>query len=127
MKKAFTIALSLFILLNLTGYSVYAHYCDQDLTETSLLLSIDESCCPDELPTSTCCNDEQKLIIIKDFFVHSTSQNVLIQSVVIPSFNLIAFDEQWLNPWNVQLASSKFFVQRIHPPDLNILFSVFLI
>ena len=127
MKKVLTIALTLFLLLNLTGYSVYAHYCEEDLTETSLLLSIDESCCPDELPASSCCNDEQKLIIIKDFFVRSTLQEHTHHIAVLPVLYINDFNNQTVFSLECKRVVYQNNSLIIDPPDLNILYSTFLI
>lgn len=83
MKKFLCITLGLYLLLNTVGYTVYAHFCGDKLTETSVITSA-ESCCEHEETSasekekSSCCKEESKQIILKDEYLKAQSENQFI-------------------------------------------------
>lgn len=91
------IFLALFLLFNSVGISVYAHYCGEDLQNTSLIVEAEKSCCSDESEEEPmgCCNDEHKLIKIEDEFL-----KVEHLEINVPDFttNFIA-----IIPFNIDL------------------------
>lgn len=71
--------MAIFLLINSIGYTVYAHFCNDELKQTSLIVDTVEPCCSDEeteMPSEdiadmSCCQEEGVLLVIKDQFVKS--------------------------------------------------------
>lgn len=59
----------MFLLLNSIGYNVYAHYCGEDLRETSLIVETEKSCCEDEAEPMDCCDNKAHHVKIEDDFL----------------------------------------------------------
>ncbi|POY36430.1 hypothetical protein C3K47_11845 [Solitalea longa] len=68
MKKIIAITMCIFLLLNVVGVSVYAHYCGGKLKDVSVLAAV-ESCCCDV-------NDEQKADV--GFCCHTKDSSFLV-------------------------------------------------
>lgn len=75
--------MAFFLLINSVGYTVYAHYCDDELRNTSILVNTNDACCEDE-PGSTpleteeamgCCKEQDVHVVLKDQFVKSESSS----------------------------------------------------
>lgn len=126
--------MAIFLLINSVGYTVYAHYCNDELKDTSVIAKA-ESCCEEETPATenasedemSCCAEKDVHIVIKDHFVKSESSfSVLTQPVYILNSNvIIAFNFYELPTTNYQLRISE--GDSSPPADLNLLNSVFRI
>lgn len=129
--------MAVFLLLNSVGYTVYAHYCDDELQDTSILVNTNKSCCSDEqeepAEQSTsemgCCAEQNVWVKIKDHFVKAEQDFNLNNIPVAYISNNIFYADDYT--WNLQY--SKFTFTRLSdPPDnsipeRSILFSVFRI
>ncbi len=129
--------MAIFLLLNSVGYTVYAHYCDDKLKETSILVNTNNTCCADdeEAPIEEntsemgCCAEQNLRIKIIDHFVKAEQDFNLSNSPVIYISNSIFYADD--TAWNFQ--HSKYtFVKESGPPDIifpdrSILFSIFRI
>lgn len=127
--------MAIFLLINSIGYTVYAHYCNDELKETSIL-SKAKSCCEEE-PESTktskdvpmsCCAEKDVLVVIKDQFVKSElSFQALSQPVLFinNTFTLLFSSIQLPVVANI----SPLYIKDLGPPSvrLNVLYSVFRI
>lgn len=78
MKKAWTLLLALYLLLNTIGYNVYAHFCGDSLVETSILFAA-ESCCGDEGPEEEegCCKNEVEQVQLDSRFLPKDNLTIL--------------------------------------------------
>ena len=126
--------MAFFLLINSVGYTIYAHYCDDELQDTSLMVKA-ESCCEEEtssdIPTNdepkSCCAEKDVHIVLKDQFVKSelsfsalTLPVLFINSPALLQFNasILPFTA-YHSPVNAADCSP--------PQDLNILHSIFRI
>jgi hypothetical protein len=124
-----------FLLVNSVGYTVYAHFCDNELKQASLIVDTGKSCCADEQETTkpskqedmSCCSEQDVHVVIKDQFVKSElsfsalTQPVLFINSIFKIEHLADFTQ--LTTHNSQLIIGNF----SPPPDLNLLHSVFRI
>lgn len=132
--------MALFLLLNSVGYTVYAHYCDDELQEASLLVNTTDSCCDDEesdsdpQPSETntnmsCCAEQDVLVKIKDHFVKSELNFNAIQLPVLYLNNSFLHESLLVgfiantNHYNGLTSDPP----RKPIPDLGLLYSVFRI
>ncbi len=129
--------MAVFLLLNSVGYTVYAHYCDDELQETSILVNTNKSCCADdeEVPveeTSSemgCCAEQNVWVKIKDHFVKAEQDfNLNNIPVVYIAHNIFYADDFTLGIQYSERAITKLSdpPDRI-TPERSILFSVFRI
>lgn len=73
--------MAFFLLINSVGYTVYAHYCDDELKDTSILVNTNEACCEEESVSTSpeaddsmgCCKEQDVHVVLKDQFVKSES------------------------------------------------------
>jgi hypothetical protein len=119
---------------------VYAHYCDDELQETSLLVNTNESCCAEDTDEAegtlassendmSCCAEQNVLVKIEDQFVKSELSFIAID---LPVFY---FAVSYVNEFNTGLfanTSSNYTFLITDPPDrsspnINILYSIFRI
>lgn len=125
--------MAIFLLINSVGYTIYAHYCDEELIDTSILVDNTKSCCEDEAETKpkeepmSCCKEKGTHVVIKDHFVKS---EIKLSEVYQPVFQINLFDYQNV----ISLKSNSLFnPNRIDRPpisnfpDIIILQSVFRI
>lgn len=139
MKKLFIISMALFLLINSVGYTVYAHYCDDELKEASLLVNTNDSCCEEEtegvMPASddntnmSCCAEQDVLVKIKDHFVKSELTFSPIQLPVMYLSNSLLHESivfSFISDNNLSKQVS-FEPPRKPIPDLGLLYSVFRI
>ena len=128
------IFLSLFLLINSVGVSVYAHYCGDNLQDTSIVVESNKSCCADEgeeeSESMECCNEEHKLVKLEDEFLkvekvelnHSIAQLhwIAINSIQLLQFNTISYADVF--------SPGKHLHKEIHRHNnKQVLFSVFRI
>lgn len=126
--------MAIFLLINSVGYTVYAHYCNDELKDTSVIAKA-ESCCEEEIPTTnddsknemSCCAEKDVHIVIKDHFVKSESSfSVLTQPVLfINTHSFLQF-----SVYQSPVTSHQEFISEgdnFDPPDLNLLHSLFRI
>jgi hypothetical protein len=129
--------MSIFLLINSIGYSVYAHYCNDELKETSLLVNTNKSCCAIEsteheaesAEAMSCCEEQDVLIKIEDQFVKS---ELNFQAIVLPVLHLSV---SFVNEMNIALfanVESYFLSNFSDPPDrtlpsLHVLLCIFRI
>ncbi|MFN5704454.1 MAG: HYC_CC_PP family protein [bacterium] len=76
MKKGFIFLMTMFLLLNSIGFNVYAHYCGDDLRETSLIVETEKSCCEDEEEPMDCCDNKAHLVKIEDDFLKTINIDI---------------------------------------------------
>ena len=135
MKKIFILLMACFMLVNSVGYTVYAHFCDDELKQASLIVDTGKSCCadeqdapkPSEKEDMSCCSEKDVHVVIKDQFVKSElSFSALSQPVLyINTFSFIQVDIYQSPVTSHQLLLSEGDISP--PPDLNLLHSVFRI
>jgi hypothetical protein len=129
--------MSIFLLINSIGYSVYAHYCNDELKETSLLVNTNKSCCAIEsteheaesAEAMSCCEEQDVLIKIEDQFVKS---ELNFQAIVLPVLHLSV---SFVNEMNIALFANveSYFLSNFYdPPDrtlpnLHVLLCIFRI
>lgn len=130
--------MAIFLLINSVGYTVYAHYCDDELQEASLLVNTNESCCTENteeteaIPNSeamSCCEEQDVLVKIEDQFVKS---ELSFNAIELPVFY---FTISYLNEFNTGIFanSSSIYTSIItdppnrSTPNINILYSIFRI
>lgn len=126
--------MAIFLLINSVGYTIYAHYCDDVLKTTSLIVK-SESCCDEDasadIPVSSsgmsCCAEKGIHIVLKDQFLKSElSFNAISQPVLF--LNTISYSQFFLNQVEFNQPLLAFVAEdKSPPPDLNILHSVFRI
>lgn len=117
MKKGFSILLCLYLLMNTIGYNVYAHFCGDDLKETSVIVDTGSCCSDDEEKANagedmSCCTDEVKQVIIKDDYLKVPSLKIndpLVFELFVIPFNLITVAEA--------LPVSAFIIHNDTPPE----------
>jgi len=124
-----------FLLVNSVGYTVYAHFCDDELKQASLIVDTGKSCCADEQESPkpskkedmSCCSEKDVHVVLKDQFVKSElSFSALNQPVLfINTHSLIQFRVYQSPVTSHQLLLSEGDISP--PPDLNLLHSVFRI
>lgn len=124
-----------FLLVNSVGYTVYAHFCDDELKQASLIVDTGKSCCADEQETTkpskqedmSCCSEQDVHVVIKDQFVKSElSFSALNQPVLF--INSVFKIEYLANFTQLTTHNSQLIIQNSSPPpDLNLLHSVFRI
>lgn len=124
----------MFLLLNSVGYTVYAHYCDNELVDTSVILNNTSSCCEEEnaIPVQekglmSCCKEKGTHVVIKDQFVKSEIKLVdIIQPLICLNLKdfLCSFSVN-PNQYNINQRIDRPPIQI--PPNLTILYSVFRI
>ncbi len=125
MKKVFIFLMTMFLLLNSIGYNVYAHYCGDDLRETSIIVETEKSCCEDESEPMECCDNKAHHIKIEDDFLKTV--NVDIDH---PTFAIITWFIQYKSIIDnesktiIQLDTSQHYSSFL---NLNILYSNFRI
>lgn len=83
MKKGFIFLMTMFLLLNSIGFNVYAHYCGDDLRDTSLIVQIEKSCCEDGDEPMECCDNKAHLIKIEDDFIKTVNIDLEYPSFAI--------------------------------------------
>lgn len=129
--------MAVFLLVNSVGYTIYAHYCDDELQDTSILVNTNKSCCSDEEEAPAeenfsemgCCAEQNVWVKIKDHFVKAEQDFNLNNIPVVYISNNIFYADDY--SWNLQY--SKFTITKMSdPPDIiiperSILFSVFRI
>jgi hypothetical protein len=133
-KKAFVTLMAIFLLVSSVGFTIYAHYCNDELKETSVIAKT-KSCCDEEATTPvkeskeemSCCAEKDVHIVIKDHFVKSESSfSVLTQPVLfINTYSLMQF-----SVYQSPVTNHQVFIfegDNCDPPDLNLLHSVFRI
>lgn len=120
-----------FLLLNSVGYNVYAHYCNDEWKESSIIVKTTESCCDEESeePTqeSSCCAEDKVLVVIKDHFVKS---DLNFSTLELPVFYLNNLYSNLLFSLSNQQQVYTGSVYDPPPqaiPDLQLLYSVFRI
>ena len=126
--------MAIFLLINSVGYTIYAHYCDDELKTTSIIVK-SESCCEDDasgdMPVATetksCCAEKDIHVVLKDQFLKSElSFNAISQPVLF--LNSISYTSLYINQVDLNQPSLIINVEeKSPPPDLNILHSVFRI
>ncbi len=126
--------MAIFLLINSVGYTIYAHYCDDELKTTSLIVK-SESCCEDDanedIPAvssgMSCCAEKDIHIVLKDQFLKSElSFNAISQPVLF--LNTISYSQFFLIKVESNQSQLAFVAEdKSSPPDLNILHSVFRI
>ncbi len=122
-----------FLLLNSVGYNVYAHYCNDELKETSILVKTTESCCEEEeseatTQTSSCCAEDKVLVVIKDHFVKSdVGFSSLSQPIFYLNNHFSDLSFSCTIPQNQLNIGSIYDPPPQIIPDLNLLYSVFRI
>ena len=103
--------------MNTIGYNVYAHFCGDNLKETSVIVDTGSCCSDDEEKANkgedmSCCTDEVKQVIIKDDYLKVSSLKIsdplVFQLFIIP-FNFISITEA--TPVSVVIANDD------SPPD----------
>lgn len=125
MKKGFIFLMSMFLLLNSIGYNVYAHYCGDDLRETSIIVETQKSCCEDDAEPMDCCDNKSHHVKIEDDFIKTVSID-LDYSVVAILTNFLNFHSistihcGFISNWNISPHLKLY-------PNLNILYSNFRI
>lgn len=122
--------MAVFLLINSVGYTVYAHYCNDQLEDASIIAKT-ESCC-EEVPSPetddmSCCAEKDVHIVIKDHFVKSElSFNAISQPVLFISSDFVS--DYFKNNSPFIIHNSPFIIGNSSPPpDLTILNSVFRI
>jgi hypothetical protein len=71
-KKSLISALALLLLINTVGIHVYAHYCGNDITKTSVLVNLNAECCSDEVEEANdCCHDQISWLQMEQDFITS--------------------------------------------------------
>ncbi len=85
MKKLFLIGFACYLLLNTIGYQVYAHFCGEELQETSLLIKSAPACCPDEKAAEPddCCTEEQVQFVIEDQYLKTQVEQSFFSPVFV--------------------------------------------
>ncbi len=132
--------MAIFLLINSVGYTVYAHYCDNELQEASLLVNTTESCCAEEAtetePLSaeasgvmSCCEEQDLLVKIEDQFVKS---ELSFQAIELPVMYLSISYVNELNFGLFANSNRPYFLPFSDPPDqispnFHILYSIFRI
>ena len=132
--------MAIFLLINSVGYTVYAHYCDDELQEASLLVNTTESCCAEEStetePLSaeasgamSCCEEQDLLVKIEDQFVKS---ELSFQAIELPIMYLSISYVNELNIGPFAYSNSHLPSTFSDPPDqtspnFHILYSIFRI
>jgi hypothetical protein len=129
--------MAVFLLINSVGYTVYAHYCDDELQETSILVNTNKSCCADEeeVPAEEksmemgCCAEQNVWVKIKDHFVKAEQDfNLTNLPLVYISHHIFYADD-----YSLSLQCAEQTITKLSdPPDIStpertILFSVFRI
>lgn len=124
-----------FLFVNSVGYTVYAHFCDDELKQASVIVDTGKSCCADEqeAPNTTkkddmsCCAEKDVHVVLKDQFVKSElSFSVLIQPVLF--INSVFKIEHLADFTQFTTHNSQLLIGNFSPPpDLNLLHSVFRI
>ena len=126
--------MAVFLLINSVGYTIYAHYCDDELKTASLIVK-SESCCEEDsnadVPAAStgmsCCAEKNIHVVIKDQFLKSElSFNTISQPVLF--LNTISYSQLFTNQVEFNQPLLSFVAEdKSPPPDLNILYSVFRI
>ncbi len=129
--------MAVFLLINSVGYTVYAHYCDDELQETSILVNTNKSCCADEeeVPAEEksmemgCCAEQNVWVKIKDHFVKAEQDfNLTNLPLVYISHHIFDTDD-----YSLSLQCAEQTITKLSdPPDIStpertILFSIFRI
>lgn len=129
--------MAVFLLINSVGYTVYAHYCDDELQETSILVNTNKSCCADEEEPPAeeksmemgCCAEQNVWVKIKDHFVKAEQDfNLTNLPLVYISHRIFYADDYNMSPQSLEQTITNL----SDPPDIStpkraILFSVFRI
>lgn len=125
MKKVFIFLMTMFLLLNSIGYNVYAHYCGEDLRETSIIIETEKSCCEDDAESMDCCDNKAHQVKIEDDFLKTV--NIDIE---YPCFAILNWYINFISTADLAKNSDEYFDISPHisiQPKLNILYSNFRI
>lgn len=125
--------MAVFLLINSVGYTIYAHYCDEQLIDTSILVDNTKSCCeesaestPVDIPMS-CCTEKGTHVVIKDNFIKS---EIKLAEVYQPIILNTLFDYQYLISSKSNNTYNTIGIDRppiLHTPDILVLQSIFRI
>jgi len=126
--------MAFFLLINSVGYTIYAHYCDDELQNTSLMVKA-ESCCEDDAPSDnpikteskSCCAEKDIHVVIKDHFEKSEQSFSALSQPVLFLNALPQFSYNALELPNIGKHSISNEVDVSPPRDLTILHAVFRI
>lgn len=100
MKKAFSIFLLFFFVLNTIGIEVYAHFCGKNFVNASIQLDQD-NCCGSKQTPKDCCKDQVIKIKISENYLNQAKEN-LIPGNTILNFSLFTFE----SPFHVSFDTS---------------------
>lgn len=84
--------MTMFLLLNSIGFNVYAHYCGDDLRQTSIIVETEKSCCEDEAEPMDCCDNKAHHVIIEDDFI----KTIVNTDIELPTFAILT----WIVEYN---------------------------
>lgn len=126
--------MAIFLLINSVGYTIYAHYCNDELKETSIITKAESCCEEEEAPIKakdapmSCCAEKDVLVVIKDQFLKSELSFSAISNAVLyfnNSFTLLlnTIQKPQLVPQSLAYKSDY------GPPaaGYNVLYSIFRI
>lgn len=125
MKKVFIFLMTMFLLLNSIGYNVYAHYCGEDLRETSIIVETEKSCCEEDAEPMDCCDNKAHQVKIEDDFLKTVKIDI-----EYPSYAILNWYINFISSADLANNANEYFDVSPHIPNqpkLNILFSNFRI